>query len=62
MASLHKNIQLMVEFFKGPPLVRHFSYYRLMTFLIIASATLLFMLMILLFTLSVTKHLIFESN
>ena len=62
MGILHKNIQLMVEFLMGPPLVGHFSYYRLMTFLIIASVTLLFMLMILLFTLSVTKHLICESN
>ena len=27
MASLHKNIQLMLEFLKGPFLVLHFSYY-----------------------------------
>ena len=26
MASLHKNIQLMLEFFKTPLLVLHFSY------------------------------------
>ena len=33
MESLHKNIQLMWEFFKAPFLVLHFSYYTLMTFL-----------------------------
>ena len=31
--SLHKNIQLMLEFLKVPFLVLHFSYYTLMTFL-----------------------------
>ena len=30
--SLHKNIQLMLEFLKAPFLVLHFSYYTLMTF------------------------------
>ena len=30
MGSLHKNIQLMVEFLKGPFLVLYFSYYTLM--------------------------------
>ena len=29
MGSLHKNIQLMLEFFKAPFLVLHFSYYTL---------------------------------
>ena len=33
MESLHKNIQLMLEFLKAPFLVLHFSYYTLMTFL-----------------------------
>ena len=33
MESLHKNIQLMLEFLKGPFLVLHFSCYILMTFL-----------------------------
>ena len=33
MESLHKNIQLMREFLKAPFLVLHFSYYTLMTFL-----------------------------
>ena len=33
MGSLHKNIQLMLEFLKVPFLVLHFSYYTLMIFL-----------------------------
>ena len=33
MGSLHKNILLMLEFLKVPFLVSHFSYYTLMTFL-----------------------------
>ena len=28
MASLHKNIQLMLEFLKAQSLVLHFSYYN----------------------------------
>ena len=48
MGSLHKNIQLILEFLKAPFLVLHLSYYKLMTFLIILSAILLFMLIILL--------------
>ena len=32
MGSLHKNIQLMLEFFKAPFLVQHFSYYTLTLF------------------------------
>ena len=28
MAILHRNIQLMLEFFKAPFLVLHFSYYK----------------------------------
>ena len=39
MGSLHKNIQLMLEFLKGPFLVLHFSYYTLkvvpVTFLLV---------------------------
>ena len=48
MGSLHKNIQLMLEFLKAPFLVLHFSYYTLMTFLTMLSMILLSMLMILL--------------
>ena len=36
MGSLHKNIQLMLEFLKAPFLVQHFSYYTLMTFLMLS--------------------------
>ena len=31
LGSLHKNIQLMLEFLKDPLSVLHFSYYTLMT-------------------------------
>ena len=47
MESLHKNIQFMLEFLKAPFLVLHFSYYTLMTFLML-SVILLSILMILL--------------
>ena len=50
MGSLHKNIQLMLEFLKVLFLVLHFSCHTLMTFLIVLSVILLFMLMILLST------------
>ena len=58
MGSLHKNIQLMLEFLKAPFLVLHFSYYTLMTFLTMLFVILLSMLMTLLSILSVIKHLI----
>ena len=48
MESLHKNIQLMLEFLKAPFLVLHFSYYILMIFPTMLSVILLSMLMILL--------------
>ena len=41
MGNVHKNIQLMLEFLKGPFLVLQFSYYILMTFLMILSVILL---------------------
>ena len=47
--SLHKNTQLMLEFLKAPFLVINFSYYTLITFLMMLSVILLSMLMILLF-------------
>ena len=62
MENLHRNIQLMLEFLKGPFLVLHFSYYTLMTFLTMLSVILLSMLMILLFILSVIRHLICGNN
>ena len=60
--NLHKNIQLMLEFRKCPFLVLHFSYYTLMAFLMMLSVTLLSMLMILLSTLNVIRHLICGNN
>ena len=62
MGSLHKNIQLMLEFLKPPFLVLHFSYCTLMTFLMMLSVILLSMLMILLFILIVIRHLICGNN
>ena len=43
MESLHKNIPLMLEFFKAPFVVLHFSCYTLMTFLTLLSVILLSM-------------------
>ena len=57
MGNLHKNIQLMLEFLKGPFLVLHFSYCTLMTILMRLSVILLSVLMIILSTLNVIKHL-----
>ena len=62
MGSLCKNIQLMLEFLKGPLLVLHFSCCILMTFLMMLSVILLSMLMILLSILSVIRHLICGNN
>ena len=56
--SLDQNIQLMLEFFKAPFLVLHFSCYTLMTLLTMLFVILLSMLMILLFILSATRYLI----
>ena len=61
MGSRHKNIQLMLEVLKALFLVQHFSYNTLMTFLILLSVISLSMLMILLTTLIVIRHLI-SSN
>ena len=58
MESPHKNIQLMLDFLKGPFLVLHFSCCILMTFLVMLSVILLSFLMILLSILSVITHLI----
>ena len=46
MGSLHKNIQLLLEPLKGLFLDLHFSYYTLMTFLMMLPVILLSMLMI----------------
>ena len=47
MGNLHKNVQLMLEFLKGSFLFLHFSYYTLMTLLIMLSAVLLSVLTLL---------------
>ena len=52
----------MLEFLKAPYLILHFSYYTLMTFLMMLSVILLSMLMILLSVLSVIRHLICGNN
>ena len=62
MGNLHNNIQLMLVFLKGLFLGLHFSYYTLMTFLIMLSVILLSMLMILLSTLNAIRHLICGNN
>ena len=61
MGSFHKNIQLMLQFLKAPFLVLHFSYYTLTTFRML-SVILLSMLIILLFILSVIRHLLICGN
>ena len=48
MESLHKNIQLMLVFLKAAFLVLHYSYYTLMTLVMMLSVILLSMLMTLL--------------
>ena len=62
MGNLHKNIWLMLVFLKGLLLVLHFSYYTLMTFLMMLSVILLSMLMILLSTLNVIRQVICGNN
>ena len=62
MESLYNNIQLMLEFLKGPFLVLHLSCCILMTFLMMLSVILLSMLMILLSIRTVLRHLIYGSN
>ena len=57
MGSFHKNILLILELFKVPFLAQLLSYYTLMTFLML-SLILLSMLMILLSSLNVIRHLI----
>ena len=63
MEHPHKNsFQLMLGFLKAPFLVLHFSYYTLMTFLVMLRVILLSMPMIRLSILSVIRHLICCSN
>ena len=58
MENLHKKIESMLEFLKALFLVLGFSYYTLKTFLMMLYVILLDILMILLSTLSVIRHLI----
>ena len=62
MESLHRSIQLVLEFLKGPLLVRHFSSCILMTFLMVLSVVLVSMQMILLFIVGVIRHLICDGS
>ena len=62
MESPHKNIQLMLEFLKAPFFAPHFSYYTLMTFLMMLSVILLSMLMIIFSILNVIGHLTCGNN
>ena len=62
MESLHKNIQLMLEFLEALFLVLHFSYYTSMTFLTKLSVRLLSIVKILLSILSVIRHLNSGNN
>ena len=57
-----QNIQLMLHFLKASFFVLRFSYYTLMTFLMMLSVILLSMLMMLLSILSVIRHLIWGNN
>ena len=54
MGSLHKSIQLMLEFLKDPFFVLHFLYYTFKTFLMLSVK--------LLSTLNVVRHLICGNN
>ena len=62
IGSFHKNIQLILEFLKGPFFVLYFSYNTLMTFLMMLFVILLSMLIILISTLSVIRHLMCGNN
>ena len=62
MESFLKNIQLELKFLKSPFFVLHFSYYTLMTFLMVLPVILLSVLMMLLSTLNVIKCLICGSS
>ena len=57
MGSLPKNIHLILEFLKALFVVLHFSYYTLMSSLMVLSVILLSVRMILVSTLSVIEHL-----
>ena len=60
--SLHKNIQLMLEFLKGLLFVLPFSNYTLRTFLVMLPIILPSILMILLSTINLIRHLTCGNN
>ena len=62
MRSLRNSIQLMLEFLKAPFFVQHFSYYTLMTLLMMLSLILLSTLMMLFSTVSLSRHLLCGNN
>ena len=62
MGSFLKNIQLMLQFLKAPFSVLHFTCYTLMTFLVMLSVILLYMVMVQLSILSVISHRIYGNN
>ena len=62
MGNPHKNIKLKLEFLNGPFLVLYFSYYTLISFLMMLSVMLLSILMILLSTLNLIRYLICCNN
>ena len=62
MGRFCKNIQLMLLFLKTRFLVLRFSYYRSMTFLFMLQVILSSMLMMLLSSLNVIRHLICGNN
>ena len=59
---VRNNIQLMMEFLKAPFSVLHFPYYTLITSPMMLSVILLSILMIILSTLSVITHLIYDNK
>ena len=61
IGNLHKNIQLMLDFFKDTSLALQFYYYTLMTFLMMFSVILLSMLTIL-STINLIGRLICDNN
>ena len=62
MGRLHTNNKLLLDILQAPFLVLHFSYYTLMTLLMMLPVLLLSILMILVSSLSVIRHLICGSN
>ena len=58
VSNVYKNIQLILEFFKAPFLVPHFTYYTLINFLVMLFAILILMLMISMLKIPLIRHII----